>query len=236
MRLAALVFALLFLGSPSASAAWKKPYFGATPVGSWATYATKSSVGAPSVTTSMRLEDRKGRVRLEDRTTYPGKEYPPSAQRFELLASFNIQSDLFDFAKWLAASSSSTNGGAFQPMSAAVVKAMKDMAIPHGTMAVFIKSETIDGKECDHYTYSARSQAPGQVEAGDLWLSDAVPFGLVRRTSTHKDQSGRLVFSMEQDLVDFGMAPKARPRAKPVAATTPTPGGKPLAKVIKKKR
>ncbi len=217
MRLAALTVSLLLLGSPIAGADWKKPYFGATPVGSWATYTTKSSVGAPSLTTSKRLEDRKGRVRLEDRTTYPGKEYPPSAQRFELLATFNIQSDLFDFAKWLAASSSSTNGGAFQPMSAAVVKTMKDMATPVGPIAVFVKSELIDGKECDHYTYSARGPAPGQVETGDLWLSDAVPFGLVRRTSTHKDPSGAVVFSMEQDLVDFGMAPKATTRTKPVA-------------------
>jgi len=236
MRLAALLFPVFLLGSPIASADWKKPYFGATPVGSWATYATKSSVGAPSVTTSMRLDDRKGRVRLEDRTTYPGKEYPPSAQRFELAATFRIQSDLFDFARWLAASSSSTNGGAFQPMSADVVKTMKDMATPIGTIAVFVKSETVDGKECDHYAYSARSQVPGQVETGDLWLSDTVPFGLVRRTSTHKDQSGRVVFSMEQDLIDSGMAPKAATSARPVAAMTPSAGAKPAIKVIKKKR
>lgn len=227
LRRLPLFFSVLLLGSPTASAEWGKPYFGSTPVGSWATYATKSSVGAPSVTTSTRLDDRQGRVRLEDRTTYPGKEYPPSAQRFELAGTFNIQSDLFDFARWLAASSSSTNGGAFEPMSAGVVKTMKDMAVPVGSLAVFVKSETVEGKECDHYTYSAPGPAQGQVETGDLWLSDAVPFGVVRRTSTHKDQSGRVVWSMEQSLIDSGMTPKA---------ATPAVGKRPVNRALKKKR
>lgn len=214
MRLAALTLSVLVLASLTTSADWRKPYFGATPVGSWATYTTKASASPPSVTKSSRLDDRAGRVRLEDRTTYPGKEYPPSAQRYELAPGFNLKSDLLDFAKSLVTSSSSMNGAAFQPMPAAAVKTMKDMATSLGTIAVFVKTETVDGRECDHYTYSVPSQAAGQVETGDLWLSDAVPFGLVRRTMSNKDQSGLVVWSMEQDLIDFGTAPKATTPAK----------------------
>ena len=84
---------------------------------------------------------------------------------------------------------------------------MKDMAT-RTARGVFVKTETIDGKECDHYTYSVPSQAPGQVETGDLWLSDAVPFGLVKRTTSNKDQSGSVVWSLEQAIIDFGMKPK----------------------------
>jgi len=222
MRLAALTLSVFVLASLTATADWKKPYFGATPVGSWATYTTKSSVGAPSVTTSARLEDRNGRVRTEDRTSYPGKEYPPSAQRYEMAPGFKLEHDLLDFAKSLAVSSSSTAGGAFQPMPADSIRMMKEMATSFGSITVFVKTEAVDGKECDHYTYSAPSPAPGQVETGDLWLSDAVPFGLVRRTSSTKDQSGQVVWSLEQNLTDFGMKPKATPPVRP-AAKPPVP-------------
>jgi hypothetical protein len=208
MRPGALTLSILVLIPLTASADWKKPYFGSTPVGSWATYTTKASAGAPSVTTSSRLADRVGRVRLEDRNSYPGKEYPPSAQRYELAPGFTLDRDLLDFAKSLVASSSSTNGGAFAAMPAASVQMMKDAATPFGTVAVFVKTETVNGKESDHYRYSVRNEATKQTEAGDLWLSDAVPFGLVKRSLTSKDDSGSVIWSMEQDLTDFGMAPK----------------------------
>lgn len=230
MRLVALTLSVFVLSSLTASADWKKSYFGATPVGSWATYTTKTSVGAPLVTTSARLDDRNGRVRLEDRNSYPGKEYPPSAQRFEMVPGFKLQNDLLDFAKSLAAFSSSTNGGAFQPMPADAVRTMKETATSLGTIAVFVKTEAVDGKECDHYTYSAPGPVAGQVETGDLWLSDAVPFGLARRTSTTKDQSGRVVWSLEQNLTDFGMTPKAAPPSKPAAAKAPPAAKQPATK------
>jgi hypothetical protein len=57
-----------------------------------------------------------------------------------------------------------------------------------------------------------------------------VPFGVVRRTLTNKDQSGKVVWSMEQDLTDFGMTPKATTAAKPVAPKAPAPGKKPATK------
>lgn len=222
MRLNVLMtLSLVALASLTASAEWRKPYFGATPVGSWATYTTKASVGAPSVTTSTRLDDRNGRVRIEDRTSYPGKEYPPSAQRYELATAFNLSRDLLDFAKSLVAFSNSANGGAFQPMPATAVQSMKDMATQYGPIATFVKTETVNGRQCDHYTYSVRGQAAGQTETGDLWLSDAVPFGLVRRASTNRDQSGQVVWSMEQDLKDSGLTPP--PAARPVAPATRKP-------------
>ena len=227
MRPGALTLSLLVLVPLTASADWKKPYFGATPVGSWATYTTKASAGAPLVTTSSRLADRIGRVRIEDRNSYPGKEYPPSAQRYELAPGFKLDRDLLDFAKSLVAFSSSTDGAAFAPMSAASVQMMKDAATPFGTVAVFVKTETVNGKECDHYTYSVRNEASKQVEAGDLWLSDAVPFGLVKRSLTSKDDSGRVVWSMEQELTDFSMTPKAAtaaPSAPAASGASPIKG------------
>jgi hypothetical protein len=227
MRSTALSLSLFVLIPLTAGADWKKPYFGATHVGSWASYETKASAGAPSVTTSSRLEDRNGRVRLEDRTTYPGKEYPPSGQRYELGPGFNLDRDLLDFAKSLVASSSSTGGAAFQPVPAASVQTMKDAATRYGTVAVFVKTETVNGKECDQYTYSVRNEAAKQIEAGEFWLSDAVPFGLVKRTLTNKDESGHVTWRMEQILTDFGMTPKPTPAAKPVAAKKPAAANPP---------
>lgn len=221
MRIVALSLSLFVLIPLTASADWKKPYFGATPVGSWATYETKASAAAPSVTTSSRLEDRNGLVRLEDRTSYPGKEYPPSAQRYDLAPGFKLDRDLLDFAKSLVAYSSSTDGAAFQPMPAASIQTMKDAATAYGKVAVFVKTETVNGKECDYYTYSVRNEAARQIETGEFWLSDAVPFGLVKRTLTNKDGSGRVTWSMEQTLTDSGMTPKPAPAANTVASKEP---------------
>ncbi len=229
MRITALSLSILVLVPLTASADWNKPYFGATPVGSWATYETKASAGAPSVTTSSRLEDRNGRIRLEDRTAYPRKEYPASAQRYELAPGFKLESDLLDFARSLVASSGSTGGGAFQPMPAASVLVMKDAATPYRTVAVFAQTETVNGKECDKYTYSVRNEVAKQIEVGELWLSDAVPFGLVKRTMTNKDESGRVTMSMEQNLIDFGMTPKPTSAAKPVASKQPAAAAPPAA-------
>jgi hypothetical protein len=231
MRLITITLLAVVLLPFTVLAEWKKPYFGATPPGSWATYATKASVGAPSVTTSTRLDDRNGRVRLEDRNSYPGKEYPPSTQRYELAAGFDVARDLIDFPASLATYASSTNGGPFQPMAPSIIKTMKEAATRYGPIVVFVKTEAIDGKTSDHYTYTVHNQAAGQTESGDLWLSDAVPFGLVKRTSSSKDASGKVVWSMEQTLTDFGATPKVTPPpAKAAAPKAAAPAKKPAPK------
>lgn len=234
MRVVAVSVLLVALASSTARAEWKKAYFGQTTVGSWASYRLKSTPGPGSMLTSTRLPDKNGGVQIEDRNTYPGKENPDSIQRYLVAPSFKIEHDLLDYPKSLTGFSSSFDGSSFEQMPLAAVKSMKEMSPAFGQLAVFANTETVNGIVCDHYTYTMKNAAAGQIETGDLWLSDTVPFGLVKRTATSKDQSGKVAWTLEMTMTDSGKTPKAstttattapkKETAKPPAPAKKKPG------------
>lgn len=209
MRTLARIAVLVVLVSTPARADWKKAYFGQTSVGSWATYTLKG-VGSPSsILLSTRLPDKNGSVELEDQNTFPGKENPNSTQRYLVAPGFHIERDLIDYPKSLVSFSSSFDGKSFETMPAAAAKSMKEMSPAFGQIAVFANTETVNGMACDHYTYTIKHAAANQTETGDLWLSDTVPFGVVKRTATSKDQSGKVAWTLEMIMTDSGKTPKA---------------------------
>jgi hypothetical protein len=69
----------------------------------------------------------------------------------------------------------------------------------------FEATETIDGRACDRYTYALRAGGPVPTnEKGTLWLSDSVPFGIVRQTAEVFRPDGTKISSFEMRLQDTG--------------------------------
>ena len=233
MRRLAVIGLLVAIASTTAAADWKKAYFGQTIVGSWASYRLKSTPGPGSMLKSTRLPDRNGSVQLEDRNTYPGKESTDSTQRYSVAPGFKVERDLLDYPKSLVSFASSLDGTSFEPMPLVAVKTMKEMSPAFGNIAVFAKTETVNGIECDHYTYTLKNAASGETETGDLWLSDTVPFGLVRRAASSKDPSGKVTWTLDMTLTDSGKT--SAPSTTAAAKTAPKKGTTKPAATPKKK-
>lgn len=205
---------LVVLVAPSLLAAgWNKPYFAATKPGSWASYKTTSNVGPASTSTMTRLADHDGQVVIESVSD-------SSANRYELAKGFDVDHELIDFLPGLVAASMSVNGGQFNVLPAVAITGMKSVG-KYATNAVFKATETIDGKPCDHYTYSRGGKGDPTTETGDIWLNPSVPFGEVKHTSTTKDQSGKVLFTAETVLTGSGI--KALPAATTAAKADLTP-------------
>jgi hypothetical protein len=205
-------FVLLVLSlaiSPLASAAgWKKAYFGATKPGTWARYVDHSSdpANADMTVTETRLPDDDGRVQIEMKMDWNGK-YPLSISRYTMKSGFNGDRDLIDYGPNIAAGA----GGGADSQTAFddnTVKIIAENMRPYGPAVVFKGSETIDGKKTDRYSYTLHR--PGDaIETGELWLSDAVPFGVVRNTFTMTE--GDKVTKFEMKLVASGTAAPETP-------------------------
>jgi len=204
---------VVFFAPSLLAAGWNKPYFAATKPGSWASYKTTSNVGPASTSTMTRLADHDGQVVIE-------AVADSSANRYELVKGFDVDHDLIDFLPGLVAASMSVNGGQFNVMPAVAITGMKSVG-KYATNAVFKATETIDGKPCDHYTYSRGGKGDPTTETGDIWLNPSVPFGEVKHTSTTKDQAGKVLFTAETVLTGSGV--KALPASTTAAKTDLTP-------------
>ena len=214
MRRSAIVAALAVAVPFGVAAEWKKAYFGATKPGSWAKYELKASTGPNSTSTVTRLADADGRVRIEEHTEFGGGLTPPSTVVYEMAPGFEVDRDLIDFPKALVAMTSAAGDDKPEPMPAAAIASIKQMMPQYAPTATFRAAETVGAKRCDRYTYSIPADAAGRVETGDLWLSDAVPFGLVKKTSTTKDTAGNVLYTTEQTLVNSGIKKATTKRVK----------------------
>lgn len=204
--------------------AWKKAYFGATPPGSWARYADRvTGENASSMTsTSTRLADDGGRPRVEVLTEFGNAQYPPTTTVYTLSKTFDLTHDLIDLGKGVVAVGSAY-GGAMTALPDATVQVMRKGLPEYGAVVSFREVQKIDGRSCDHYAYVIRRQTPQQeTETGELWLSDAVPFGLVRQSSTTTNAQGKAVQTYERKLASFG-SKQATAETPAVAAAAPAP-------------
>jgi hypothetical protein len=214
-------FVLLVLSlaiSPFASAAgWKKAYFGATKPGTWARYIDHSSDPAnPDMTVTMtRLGDDEGRPQIEMKMDSNGK-YPLVLNRYTMKSGFDVDRDLLDYGPSIVASAGG-DADNLAVLDAATVKLIAQNMPAYGVVAVFKGSEVVDGKKADRYSYSLKRPGPS-VEAGDYWLSDAVPFGVVRNAFTITE--GAKTTKFERKLVATGAsAAPVSTAAKPPAKT-----------------
>lgn len=198
-------FVLLFLSlaiSPFAFAAgWKKSYFGATKPGTWARYIDHSSdpANVDMTVTMTRLGDDEGRPQIELKMDSNGK-YPLVLSRYTMKSGFNVDRDLLDYGPAIVggAGGDAENQTVFD---ANTVKLVAENMPAYGAAVTFKGSEVIDGKKTDRYSYSIKRPGPS-TEAGDYWLSDAVPFGVVRNAFTITE--GDKTTKFERKLVATG--------------------------------
>jgi hypothetical protein len=72
-------------------------------------------------------------------------------------------------------------------------------------VVTFEKTEKMEGRTCDRYTYSLRTHGPvPTIETGTLWLSDSVPFAIVRQVAEVFRPNGTKLSSFVMQLQDSG--------------------------------
>ena len=199
-----LLLLSLAVSSIASPAGWKKTYFGATKPGSWARYIDHSSDPAnPDMTvTQTRLANSDDdQVRIELRMDSGGK-YPMVLNRYTMRSGFDLDRDLIDYGPSITGGSSGDRDDNQQPLDDATAAIMAKVMVPYAPAVVFKGSEVIDGKTTDRYSYTIKRAGPS-VETGDLWLSDAVPFGIVRNTFTIKEENGKST-TFERKLMASG--------------------------------
>jgi hypothetical protein len=214
-------FVLLVLSlaiSVAASAAgWKKAYFGATKPGTWARYIDHSSDpdNVDMTVTLTRLGDDEGRPQIEMKMDSNGK-YPLVVTRYIMKSGFDADRDLLDYGPAIVGGAGG-DGDTQTVFDANTVKLIAENMPAYGPAVVFKGSEVVDGKKTDRYSYSIQRPGPS-TESGDYWLSDAVPFGVVRNTFTLAE--GAKTTKFERKLVASGTGPApVSTAAKPAAKT-----------------
>jgi hypothetical protein len=86
------------------------------------------------------------------------------------------------------------------------MKAIAGSMTDYAAIATFKGSETVDGRPADRYGYEYKASYMNipATTTGDLWLSDAVPFGLIKDVMTMRDASGKTLTRIETVLVQAG--------------------------------
>ncbi|HEV7488100.1 MAG TPA: hypothetical protein VGQ65_20700 [Thermoanaerobaculia bacterium] len=218
MRRTMFLLVLSLVISPFASAAgWKKAYFGATKPGTWARYLDHSSdpANVDMTVTQTRLGDDEGRPQIELKMDSNGK-YPLVLNRYTMKSGFDVDRDLLDYGPSIVASAGG-DADSQTVLDAATVKLIAENMAAYGPAVVFKGSEVVDGKKTDRYSYTIKRPGPS-TEAGDYWLSDAVPFGVVRNSFTITEGEKTTKFERKLIASGAGTAPVST-AAKPPAKT-----------------
>jgi len=207
----------LAISSVALAAGWKKAYFGATKPGTWARYIDHSSdpANVDMTVTQTRLGDDEGRPQIELKMDSNGK-YPLVLNRYTMKSGFDVDRDLLDYGPSIVASAGG-DADSQTVLDAATVKIIAENMAAYGAAVVFKGSEVVDGKKTDRYSYSIKRPGPS-TEAGDYWLSDAVPFGVVRNTFTITEGAKSTKFERKLIASGAGSAPVST-AAKPPAKT-----------------
>ena len=201
-RLALVVLALASLVSGADKAkhaesrppAYRSAYFGATVPGAWSRYTVTSDGKTESTYTYRRLPDEDGHAQVELRTDFqagPSKG-TWSANRYVLAKSFRLEDDALSFSKHCERLLMRTDTMAEEEeLPKASLPNIVAAAVDYGRSVKFAGTETIEGKECDHYTYRYVSKEKNRtIYDGEVWLNASVPFGLVRESASLKAKYG----------------------------------------------
>jgi hypothetical protein len=207
MRRTLILLVLSLAISPLASAAgWKKAYFGATKPGTWARYLDHSSdpANVDMTVTLTRLGDDEGRLQIEMKMNSNGK-YPLVLNRYTMKSGFNVDRDLLDYGPSIVGGAGG-DADTQTALDANTVKLIAENMPAYGGAVVFKGREVIDGKTTDRYSYSIKRPGPS-TESGDYWLSDAVPFGVVRNAFTITEGDKTTKFERKLRASGAGSAP-----------------------------
>jgi hypothetical protein len=210
MQRPVLAVALLWCAWPAAGEApgFKKPYFGATRPGTFARQRATDEKGAVTEYTYSRLADVAGERVIELRYEVISGQFKGTKSVTGCLvpASFPLESDAIDFQAHARRCVAGTGGTRPTEYPPATMKAIAEGMTNYAAIVSFKGAETVDGKPADHYGYEYKSSYMNipATTSGDLWLSDAVPFGLVKDVMTMRDASGKTLTRIETVLAQAG--------------------------------
>lgn len=231
-----LAAALVLAASAAVPAAeprgFKKPHFGATEVGTFARHKATDETGAVNEYTYARLEDVAGERVIELRYRALSGEFAGTQSLTACLvpAAFPLADDALDFqihARRCVAGTDAKTKPTEYP--AATMKAIAQGMNDYRALVTWKGTETVDGRQADRYgyTYKGNFRNVPATTTGDLWLSDAVPFGLVKEVMVTRDASGTQLTRIETVLSEKGTgsttalplwswqsAPKKKPAAR----------------------
>jgi hypothetical protein len=233
MRRSLFVFLMLLLALPIATSAfaagWKQAYFGNTPPGTWARYA-ETSPEMHMTTTMTRLSDDDGSARIDLEVQFANKQYPPVRNHYTLKPGFALDRRLIDYMSNITSGSAVSGDGDPTVFDAATVAAIVKSSPQYEPVVTFKGSENTSGHQTDRYGYTLHHPGdPETIETGDLWLSQGVPFGVVKQSSVTKDAKGHMTTRYERVLVESGTNAAA-------AAAAPARGAKGAKIAAKKSR
>jgi hypothetical protein len=205
-----LVAALLWWAASGAGEqpGFKKPYFGATGPGTFARQKSTDEKGAVTRYTYSRLADVAGEPVIELTYEVVSGQFKGTKSVTGCLmpASFPLESDAIDFQAHARRCVAAAGGARPTEYPAATMKAIASGITNYAAITTFKGTETVNGKPADRYGYEYKSSYMNTpaTATGDLWLSDAVPFGLVKEVMTLRDASGKTLTRMETVLVESG--------------------------------
>lgn len=210
----------------------RKSYFEATKPGAWSEYLLSSGEDSKSTFVYQRQPDDNGHIVIELTVKIlagPGKD-SKSKNTYFMPPNFNLARDGLSFGKFIERMSMSS-GGLEMAVDKETLNQIRRSEKDFRGAVTYEATEKIDGRTCDRYAYSLRPR--GQVptkETGTLWLSDSVPFGIVRQVAEVFKQDGTKISGFEMQLQDSGVNqllaetqpkpnPPERAPAQPTAVT-----------------
>ncbi len=200
-----LLILFTFVGTGKAGQ-FIKPYFGATEVGTWAKYEQTSSDGTRFTTTDMRLADVDRHIVLEH-VTYvnegPGEKKTASTLSV-LEPDFDLKSNLMSNGTATQEMISQFDEGEPSVTPENVMKIIRKSSIDFSKGMVFQGSEQVGKYQCDYYTYEVISGgARPMTHIGKIWLSDEVPFGVVKQSAIIREKAEKRS-DFEMRLIESG--------------------------------
>ena len=234
-----LLLSLCSIGIATAAdpTGYRKAYFGATKPGSFAQYVMKTEGQADMGSTTTRLPDENGQQRVQVRIEFQMAGAPTVALTdYVLKTGYSLENDALGYGKALVAMSASSPGTKPTVMPAAVLDSARKTMPDYAASAVFLGTENIGGKDSGHYRYVQRHPGnPEQIETGEIWLNETVPFGLVKQKAVTAEAGGKVISRFEMLLVDSGRGAAPASGADSIASARAT-GPVPLADAFKSGR
>jgi hypothetical protein len=217
-----LVVALLVSPALASAAELRRSYFEATRPGAWAEYALTSGTRSKATFRYQRQRDVDRKVVIELTVTTPigPSKNSKSKNTYTMSQNFNLGRDGLSFGKFIEKMSMSSSGMDMQ-VDDATLDQIRQAEKDFRGAVTFEKTEKIDGRTCDRYTYSLRTLgAVPTIEKGTLWLSDSVPFAIVRQVAEVFRPNGTKLSSFVMQLQDTGTGASSSGSRK-----TPAPPG-----------
>jgi hypothetical protein len=126
-------------------------------------------------------------------------------QLFVMAPGFDLSRDAINYMKSLEAIVMQAGEGRAMVQSADIVSAIRKGTCDHGDVFTYKGKDKVKDVDCDVYTFETTCGGPHpSTEVGEVCISGAVPFGVVRKTGEMRDSNGKKTSSSVMTLQDHG--------------------------------